>query len=192
MAFTFRTDRLGLLLDQLKSSCDISRTRLAGLTDEEYLWEPVPGAWSIRRREEATTSKAYGAGEWVLDFAVPEPSPAPVTTIAWRLGHLYSGFSGRWEWTFGERRRMRDTHEFTPSAAEALARFWELMDRWQESVAAMTDEQLDMIGFGQFPGGLDPQLPFIAIIWWTNREIIHHMGEIGLLRDLWAARSLAV
>ena len=38
-----RTDRVGLLLDQHESSVGISRERLAGLTDEEYLWEPVPG-----------------------------------------------------------------------------------------------------------------------------------------------------
>ena len=30
------------------------RPRLEGMTDEEYLWEPVPGAWSIRPRAEAT------------------------------------------------------------------------------------------------------------------------------------------
>ena len=65
------------------------------------------------------------------------------------------------------------------------------MERSSASVGAMTDHHLDMIGFGQYPGGLDPQLPFIAIVWWTNREFIHHMGEIGLLRDLWTARSLA-
>ena len=38
----------------------------------------------------------------------PEPELTPVTTIAWRLGHLHSGFAGRWEWTFGERRRQPD------------------------------------------------------------------------------------
>lgn len=47
----------------------------------------------------------WGAGDWVLDFALPEPKPAPVTTIAWRLGHLYTGFSLRWEWSFGARER---------------------------------------------------------------------------------------
>ena len=26
------------------------RPRLDGLTDEEYLWEPVAGAWSVRPR----------------------------------------------------------------------------------------------------------------------------------------------
>jgi hypothetical protein len=186
MSFSFKTDRLGLLLDQLSASRDISQKRLEGLTDEEFLWEPTPGCWSIRRRGEATTGGAYGAGEWVLDFEQPEPVPAPMATIAWRLGHLYAGFSGRWEWTFGGRAKGREAIEFAPTAKEMLDRFWPLMDQWQASLAAMTDEQLDMIGFGQYPGGLDPHIQFIAIIWWTNREFIHHMSEISLLRDLWA------
>ncbi len=177
----FKTDRLGLLLDQFESSC--------GLTDEEYRWEPAPGCWAVRRRSEAATPMPLGGGKWVLDFARPEPQPAPVTTIGWRLGHLFLGFSLRWEWTFGERRKLEDAIEFAPSADGALEPFWALMDRWRQSVGAMTNEQLDMIGFGQFPRGLDPQLPFIAIVWWTNRELIHHTAEIGLLRDIWAARE---
>ena len=60
-----RTDRLGVLLDQLDFAREIAQARLDGLvspaslpkgaplpprrgdgplTDEEYLWEPVPGA----------------------------------------------------------------------------------------------------------------------------------------------------
>jgi hypothetical protein len=38
-----RLDRVGLLLDQLEATCEYSRARLEGLTDEEYLWEPAPG-----------------------------------------------------------------------------------------------------------------------------------------------------
>jgi hypothetical protein len=185
-----RTDRVGVLLDQLESSCEFSRARLDGLTDEEYLWKPAPGGWSIRPRAQAGTPGAYGPGEWLLDFASPEPDPAPVTTIAWRLGHLTSCFAGRWHWTFGERRQEpKELVDFTPSAALALERFWELIGRWRGSVAAMTDEQLDRPGFGQYPYGLDPQLPFIGIVWWTNRELIHHLAECALLRDLWRARA---
>jgi len=184
----FRTDRLGLLLDQHATSCDIARARLEGLTDEEYLWEPAPGCWSIRRTGETNTATAHGAGEWVLDFTRPEPQPPPFTTIAWRLGHLYSGFSLRWEWAFGGRKKLADAIELTPSADQALNRFWKLMDQWRASLAAMTDEQLDMVGFSQYPYGLDPQLPFIATVWWTNRELILHTAEIALLRDLWTAR----
>jgi DinB superfamily len=210
-----RTDRLGLLVDQLDSARELAQARLEGLaspaslregtplgarrgsgrlSDEEYLWEPAPGAWSIRRRDQASTPRAFGPGEWVLDRGAPEPEPdpAPVTTTAWRLGHLHSSFAGRWEWTFGQRRQQPELLvDFTPSAAVALERFWGPMDRWRDSVAAMTPEQLDTPGFGQYPKGSDPEVPFITVVWWTNLEFIHHMAEIALLRDLWRARSIS-
>jgi hypothetical protein len=202
-----RIDRLGLLVDQLDRARELAQARLEGvaspassprgtplgsrrgsgrLNDEEYLWEPAPGAWSIRRRDQASTPTAFGPGEWVLDDDSQDPDPAPVTTIAWRLGHLHSSFAGRWEWTFGQRRQPPALLvDFTPSAGLALERFWALMDRWRDSVAAMTPEQLDTPGFGQYPNGSDPEEPFITVVWWTNLEFIHHMAEIALLRDLW-------
>jgi hypothetical protein len=56
---------------------------------------------------------------------------------------------------------------------------WENADRFAASVAQMTDEQLDVPGYGQYPYGLDPQLPFISIVWWMNRELIHHTAEVA-------------
>lgn len=228
-----RTDRLGMLLDQFDKARDMAQVRLTGLTDEEYLWEPVPGCWSIRRRGEATTPRAFGPGEWVLDLAAPdipaneyaeiarqvasgmtvaeiaedwhvsverveqvlshtgppEPDEAPVTTIAWRLGHLHFEFAGAWEWTFGEKRQEpKLLVDFTPSAAAALERFWAEVDRWRDRVATLTEEQLDTVGLSQYPYGSDPDEPFIAVLWGTNLEFIHHMAEVALLRDLWRAR----
>ncbi|MER5473028.1 DinB family protein [Streptomyces sp. NPDC002685] len=228
-----RTDRLGLLLDQFDKAREMAQVRLAGLRDEEYLWEPVPGSWSIRRRGEAVTPRAFGPGEWVLDLGdpdipaneyaevarqaaggmtvekiaddwsvsverveqilahtgTPEPDETPITTIAWRLGHLHFHFAGGWEWTFGERRREpKQLVDFTPSAAVALDRFWAVIDRWRDSVAGVTEEQLDTVGFSQYPYGSDPDDPFIAVLAGANLELIHHMAEIALLRDLWRAR----
>ena len=202
-----------MLLDQFDRARGIARARLARLeglaspaslpkgaplgprhgtgplSDEEYLWEPAPGAWSIRRRRQAVTSRAFGAGEWALDHDTPDPDPAPVTTIAWRLGHLHASFAGRWEWTFGERRHdPLLLVDFTPSAALALERFWALLDRWRASLAALSAEQLDTVGLSQYPRGSDPEEPFITVIWWTNLELIHHLAEIALLRDLWRTR----
>ncbi len=187
-AVEIRTDRLGLLVDQLDSSCEFARDRIAGLTDDEYLWEMAPGMWSVRRRGEAATSRTIGGGDWVLEVEVPEPDPPPLTTIAWRLGHLQSGMAGRYEWTFGGRSQPPDQVEIYGAAAEAVEQFWALMQRWRDAVNGLTDEQMDMIGFGQYPWGLDPELPFIGIVWWTNRELIHHTAEIALLRDLYRAR----
>jgi len=207
-----RTDRLGVLLDQLDFARRIAQARLDGLaspaslpkgaplppradegplTDEEYLWEPAPGAWSIRRSGEAASPRPFGPGEWLLDDAPGDPDPTPVTTIAWRLGHLHSDVAGRWEWTFGERRRPLDQLvDFNPSAAVALERFWTTLDRWRDSVAAMTPEQLDTVGFGQCPWTDDAEVPFITVIWEANIELIHHMAEIALLRDLYRTRPV--
>ncbi|MGX1507304.1 UNVERIFIED_CONTAM: hypothetical protein RKD43_005929 [Streptomyces graminofaciens] len=67
-----RTDRLGLLLDQFDKAREMAQVRLTGLGDEEYLWEPVANSWSIRRRGEAVTPRAYGPGEWVIDKGAPD------------------------------------------------------------------------------------------------------------------------
>lgn len=56
-----------------------TRTRLDGLTDDEYLWEPAPGCWSIRQRRD---------GSWFAEGHHLAPEPVPFTTIAWRLWHL--------------------------------------------------------------------------------------------------------
>ncbi|MFI8191593.1 DinB family protein [Streptomyces sp. NPDC085946] len=228
-----RTDRLGVLLEQFDKATDMARARLAGLGDEEYLWEPAPGCWSIRRRGEATTPRAFGPGEWVLDLGAPdipaseyaevgrqvaagmsveriaedwsvsverveevlartgdpEPDDTPLTTIAWRLGHLHHQFAGGWEWTFGARRQdPKLMVDFTPSAALALERFWEAVGRWRDSIATVTEEQLDTVGFSQYPYGSDLDDPYIGVLAGSNLEFIHHMAEIALLRDLWRAR----
>ncbi len=52
----------------------------------------------------------------------------------------------------------------------------------------LTDDQLDEPGFGRYPLGIDPQIPFIGIVRWMNRETIHHLAEIALLRDLYRDR----
>ena len=180
-----RTDRVGLLLDQHESSVAISRERLAGLTDEEYFWEPVPDCWSVRRRGAAASPDAFGPGDWVLDWDRGHPRPEPFTTIAWRLGHLVSMYVDRWEWTFGSRSIDPAVGtDFASSAEKALAMLWEHAERFATSVAGMTDEQLDVPGYGQYPYGLDPELPFVSIVWWMNRELIHHTAEVALLRDI--------
>lgn len=227
-----RTDRLGVLIDQFDRVREMAQVRLTGLGDAEYRWEPVPGCWSIRRRGEAVTPRAFGPGEWVLDngdpdipaaeyaevarqvgagmtvakvaadwgvgverveqvlghTGPPDPDEEPVTTIAWRLGHLHVRLAGVWEWTFGKRREPKLLVDFTPSAAVAVERFWALTDRWRDSVTAVTDEQLDTVGFSQYPYGSDPDAPFITVLWGVNLELIHHLAEIALLRDLWRAR----
>ena len=51
----------------------------------------------------------------------------------------------------------------------------------------MTNQDAETIGRSQFPDGLDRELPLIDIVWWQNRELIHHGAEMACLRDLFAA-----
>ncbi|MBC8076520.1 MAG: DinB family protein, partial [Chloroflexales bacterium] len=44
------TPRLVSLLAQFDFARERLANRLVGLTDDEYLWEPVPHCWSIRPR----------------------------------------------------------------------------------------------------------------------------------------------
>ena len=41
----------------------------------------------------------------------------------------------------------------------------------------------------QFPYGRDPHLPLLDIVWWVNRELIIHTGEVGYVRALYRARD---
>ncbi len=108
------------------------RPRLEGLTDEEYLWEPVPGCWSIRPRGTSTAPMSGGSGEWTIDFASPEPEPAPVTTIAWRLAHVIVSCLGyRVAWYFGGPEVDFRTFAYPRGPAdEALQQLDETYKKW--------------------------------------------------------------
>ena len=83
------------LLDQLEWHWrNHLRPRLAGLSDDEYFAEPVAGCWNVRPRGRSSAPIAAGSGAFTIDFAIPEPDPPPVTTIAWRFGHLIVGVLG--------------------------------------------------------------------------------------------------
>src|SRR6266545_5541585 len=108
------------------------RPRLDGLTDDEYLWEPVPGAWSIRPGDDGL----------VIDWAYPEPQPPPVTTIAWRLTHVIVGVFGlRNASHFGGPPLSYD-HDLPADAAAALTMLDDGYARWVAGVRGLGAEGL--------------------------------------------------
>ncbi|MFI9330467.1 DinB family protein [Kitasatospora sp. NPDC052868] len=183
------TDRLTGPVVNSGNGMDVA---VGAMTDDEYLWEPVPGCWSVRRRADGPGPQAtllVGAGDWGRDATPPpHPEPAPLTTIAWRLSHLGEQLALRAEYTVGDRKLTRDDYPATGDAASAIAAFDAAAEAWREALLAADDAALDTVGLSTYPYGSDSENPFLDIVWWVNQELLHHGAEIALLRDLYRAR----
>jgi hypothetical protein len=159
------------------------RDRLAGLTDDEYSWSPAPDAWSVRPRGTSTAPIQGGAGDFTIDFGYPEPVPAPFTTIAWRLGHVVVGvLAARSAAHFGAPEASYYTWEYAGTAAEALGQLETQLDVWLAGVRGLDEAALQTPVGDKEPY---PELPMAALVLHIHRELIHHLSEVCLLRDLY-------
>jgi hypothetical protein len=158
--------------------------RLDGLTDKEFFWEPVEGCWTLRPGPD---------GSMTIDWAWPEPTPPPVTTIGWRLAHVIGCIATRTSTFFGDGSVPPDADMFDerhrpplPSgAAEALAQLEGTYVEWRGNVAGLGDDGLaHPLGPRGGPYADDPMAELVAHV---NREVMHHGAEICLLRDLYRA-----
>jgi hypothetical protein len=111
---------MSVLRFQYTQACARLDRRLDGLTEEEFFWEPAPGAWTLHRRADDRGVTTDGSGDWVLDYVLPEPHPAPLTTIAWRVAHIASVNVLYWDYAFGPATASFDL-EF-PGSAKRRAR----------------------------------------------------------------------
>jgi hypothetical protein len=165
------------------------RRRLEGLTDEEYFWSPVPDAWSVRPRGTSTAPVQGGAGEFTIDYAFPEPVPPPFTTIAWRLGHVIVGvLAVRNASHFGAPAASYHTWEYAGSAAEALDQLDTQLDVWLAGVRGLGKDGLAVPVGEKEPY---PEAPMADLVLHIHRELIHHLSEVCLLRDLYLHSGLA-
>lgn len=181
-------DWVTLLAEQADSHWRTAlRPRFAGLTDDEYFWEPVPG-WSVRPRGTSTAPISGGSGDWTIDYAVPEPDPPPVTTIAWRLGHVIVGVLGmRVASHFGGPPVDYFTHDYAATADDALRQLDDVYAAWIAGVRG-----LDPSGLARPCGpaeGHYAERPMAELVLHINRELIHHGAEIALLRDIYRQRT---
>lgn len=151
-----------------------ARPRLEGLTDDELFWEPVPGSWNIR---------PVGDGTFAADSAEPEPDPAPVTTIGWRLDHLAGPIFGfRAASHFGTG-RTPEAMDVPGTAAQMLALLDDMYADWTAGVRALGSDGLERpCGPAEGPFA---DAPLAALVLHINREAIHHAAEVALLRDLY-------
>lgn len=150
----------------LASVLDMASTyleqRLVGLSDEEWLWQPVPGCWSLR--------------EGNVDWSMTDPSPAPFTTIAWRLNHLQGVNEAELHW-------MRD-EEFDWASKRVPRSADEAVELWRRSAGAVRDV-VGALSDRELEATTKRGLPRIYFASTLVRENIHQGAEIGVLRDLY-------
>lgn len=170
--------RLAPLLAQFDTSVEVLQERLAGIDDHEWRWEPAPNVFTVR---------PYGDG-WRRDREDERDPCGTVRTIAWLAGHLAEMGLLRADYTDG-------SHDLTPqglctqwpgTAEEGVAFLFDGLQRWRDTLSRMDDDDIGTVGRSQMPWGLDPHLPLLDIVWWVNRELIHHAAEIAFVRDLYA------
>lgn len=172
-----------VLLDQLDFVwVRQARPRLEGLSDEEYFWEPVQDCWSLHPDPNASGEHAGGL---IMDSQRSGSALDPVTTIAWRMGHIIAHIlKPRTYGIFGDAGAYRDDHVFAGTAAAALDQLDEAYLGWKTGFASLTDHHLaEPIGPEEhyFEGQ-----PMAALILHVNREVLSHIAEVALLRDLYA------
>jgi hypothetical protein len=180
-----------LIVGQLEFYWDVHlRPRLDGLTDEEYLWEPVKDAWNVRRRPDGRYGADGTGGE-----GPPDEGNPPVTTIAWRLTHIAAGcFWPKYQAFFGDQDAPADLDmfdrrffpaELPGTAAGGIALLEDSYRLWHDAIAVLDEATLrEPLGSR---GGPYAQDSMAALIVHLNREAMHHGGEIGVLRDLYRA-----
>ena len=170
-----------LLADQLEFYLQAHLLpRLDGLGDDEYLWRPTGSSCSV----------VLAGDRWTIETPGPQLG---VPTIAWRLCHIaVSNLGTRVSAFFGDGSVPPKTSMFDPrhepsvpgTAEGAVALLTATHERWRDGIAGLTDEQLlAPLGPAGGPFAADPMATLALHV---NRETMHHGGEIGLLRDLYA------
>lgn len=166
-----------LLADQLDDAYRSLRSRVDGLTDDEFFWEPVPDCWTVRQAAD---------GRWSVDYPDLHPVPGPVTTIAWRLVHLAECKVMYHEYAFGPARLTWPEIDSAHTAATAIAELEHGQGLLLAALAALRDDELDasrLTNWGE-------EWPAWRVFWTMIDHDLHHGGEIGVLRDLYRERSM--
>ncbi len=150
-------------------------SRLQGLTDDEFLWEPVADCWTVRPVGDT----------FVADFE-PLADPPPFTTIAWRLWHIAPDCLDSYARRAFDRPGPRPEAEFVGAASEAIADLDRALDNFLAGFDSLGDRMWDALGpeFGPFS-----EACYVDLALHAYREVVHHGAEIGVLRDLYRDRD---
>jgi hypothetical protein len=149
--------------------------RLDGLTDAEYLWEPVASCMTLR----VAADGSYRADPRPED----ELRPAPFTTIGWRVWHIGADCLRGYGRFFGDEALDADVHLWPGTGAEGVELMGRDWSRFRSQVESLGDDGL-LQPMGPRAGAYGHET-FLLLALHALDEVAHHGAELGLLRDLY-------
>jgi DinB family protein len=148
------------------------RERIDGLTDDEFFWQPRPNSWTIYEDR---------PGHWTYHYEIPDPVPAPLTTIGWQVVHIATCKLMYHEWAFGPAKMTFPDIEIPNTAAGAIG----LLEQGHELIRHDLDKETES-GLGEERltnwGERWPAWRIFTAM--TDHDALH-AGTIGYLRDLY-------
>lgn len=150
------------------------RSRLEGLSDDEYLWEPVAGALSVH---------PDSAGGYALDPV--GPAEFPLGNIAWRMAHLASTLSNHPVAVIAFGRAWPKPELAAPAgmAADGIDRLDRAYSHWHATVARISDE--DSARRLGSAAGQYAESTVLDLILHIHAEALQRGADLCLLRDLY-------
>lgn len=171
--------RLALLTTTMEDAYLRLRGRLNGLTDDEFFWQPVTDAWTIFEDR---------PGHWAYDYAVPDPHPAPVTTIGWQVVQVALCKVMYHDWAYGPAELTWPEVTVPHAAADAIALLGEGHAMLRSDLLGLSEDGLDLPRRTNW-GQLWPAWRIFSVM--TDHDAMH-CGAIGHMRDLyhWTHQSV--
>jgi len=167
-----------LLKVQLKHAWGDARRVLDGVTEDEYFWAPASPCWSVRSRE--SSERGWGSGAYVCEDAWPPPEPLPITTIAWRVIHLAAWTDIYRQFAFDGVQPDLNDADVPGDFSAGLAWLYRAHDHFIEAVDGLSAEAV----FELRPAHWGELVPVVRLVTTMLTEHVHHVAEIGVLRDL--------
>jgi hypothetical protein len=170
--------RSDLLRRQFDVTWALFEYHLDRLAPADFLWEPAPHCWTVRRTAEGT---------WVPDWAETEPDPVPVPTIGWLSWHIGWWWSVTQDHLEGRPPRSRTDATWPGPGKPTVEWLRDLRTQWLTTLADLTEPDLDATA--PFPWPDDSGYTVADMLAWANVELMKNAAEIGQVRLLRAASA---
>jgi len=160
---------------QFQLTWRLASMHFPALTDEACFWQPAPGSWTVRQASDSS---------WRPDWSVPEPDPAPPTTIGWLTWHLLWWWGGLLAALRGEAPAAHGEVVWPGSADAVVQRLDGLAAQWADVLSALDEADLERLLAYPWPEAR----PLRLALAWANSELMKNVAEIGCVRHLYEAR----